>query len=51
MLVINEIMFFIFLVSIESTGAIKAEDLMRESIKILMEKTEVLLNEITSKKN
>jgi hypothetical protein len=40
-----------FSVSIESTGAVTAEDLMKESIKILMKKTEVLLNEINSKKN
>ncbi|CAF0854640.1 unnamed protein product [Brachionus calyciflorus] len=40
-----------FLFSIESTGAVTCENLMKESINILMMKTQNLLNEINSKKN
>jgi len=39
-----------FIFSIESTGAITAEDLFKKSIQILMQKSDVLLNEINSKK-
>lgn len=38
------------LVSIESTGAMSAETLMKESINILIMKSNVLLNEINAKK-
>lgn len=41
----------LFLVSIESTGALTAEELVKQAIQILMNKSDVLLNEINSKKN
>ena len=48
----KEIIMFIFCfkVSIESTGAMSASTLMKQSIEILMMKTQILLNEINSKK-
>lgn len=38
-----------FIFSIESTGAVSAENLMKEAIEILMRKSQTLLNEINSK--